>query len=115
MQTPNELLPDGLQMDLLWTNANINNSFGAQTISLDFSKYEKIMIISATYGKIIGTNMGYKNIDFDINGLFNGSTPNIRCCRTVNYNDNSITFGSGYADSNEHTFYAIPYKIYGIK
>lgn len=35
----------GIQMSLLWTNPNPSSSFSAQTVSLDLSRYDAVMVV----------------------------------------------------------------------
>lgn len=114
MQTPNELMPDGLQMDLLWTNASPTSGFAPQTISLDLSKY-KAVVISAI---ATTTNVNYYDNFLYINGSFKRLTvPDDALVFRVGVTASEIgvTFGHGYRNSSEDDACCIPSYIYGVK
>lgn len=119
------LTPD-IKMDLLWENANPTSAFAPQTISLDFSNYnllliETIAFISrpnSTFNSLIIKNNQQKIIAID-----QSSDANVYISyRYATFNDTSITFGAnGWFSSNDnHGDYDqghdqnVPYRIYGI-
>ena len=121
MQTPNELLPDGLQMDLLWTNASLTSAFNAQTISLDFSKYKAIILVTkyGTYHDWYYTDIiTEKEKEILIQGLFNSEDGR----RLVVLYNNKLQIGGGeYRSTYTSVYdkqsddYIIPYRIYGVR
>lgn len=104
----------GLKLDLLWENASPTSAFGQQTISLDFSHYELILIyfnfskndhtkISAL-AKMLGT---YSAIDKSGDNIV-GRTFEIRI-------NNIIYFDPAMYGYNTNNDYLIPSEIYGVK
>ena len=91
---------------LLWTNPNPTASFPPQTIPLDLSSYDMIMIISDT-----STTM------MSINGVayIYGNLPALPRSRQINASINTVIFGSGYQVNTEDNGAAVPINIYGIK
>lgn len=104
---------------LLWTNSSPSSTFANQTISLDLSEYNYI-IISAIDTDDIETEkyslikVGSQN---NIIGLKHRTAVDIRV-RTVDVSTESVVFGTGKDVSGGVTNgnkYAVPYHIYGIK
>lgn len=105
------------QWDLLWTNASPDSSFAAQTVSLDLSEYDVIMIALAQStspsGEYIYTEIAF--IDGKIHmlmGNFSGTTT--RRMATISstgiiFNVGEIPAGATYNDR------MIPLQIWGIK
>ena len=114
MQTPNELLPDGLQMDLLWKNASPTSGFALQTISLDLSKYKAVVIstIATT------TNVNYYDNFLYIDGRYKRLTvPDDTLLFRVGViaSEIGVSFGHGYRNSSEDDTCCIPSYIYGVR
>lgn len=59
--------------------------------------------------------MGFKGLENNMGGTFNGSSKNIKSCRKFTFNNNGITFEDGYSDGEYNQQYSKPYKIYGIR
>lgn len=116
----------GLSMELLWENASPDSSFSGQTISVDLSGYDFLMIEFLTYVKtadyadyhgIVITRVGTKD---NVSGF--GETGSYFCFRGFSSNNSGITFETGrYADKYQDDELAssnnlyVPQKIYGIK
>ena len=114
MQTPNELFPNGMQMDLLWTNASPTSGFARQTINLDLSKYKAVVIgaIAST------TNVNYYDNFLYIDGHFKRLTiPDDALYFRVGVTASEIgvSFGHGYINSSEDDTCCIPSYIYGVR
>lgn len=111
------------QLELIWTNPNPNSDFGAQTISLNLSKYKQVLILASIgLGGYVG---GVKNIPSSgaVSGTFGGQPGTDGMYvgeRTYNVALTGVTFGQGiianftggYSYTNS---YYIPQKIYGLK
>lgn len=100
--------------ELLWTNPAPLTNFAAQTVSLDLSNYDAI-VIEVIYART------YPNINrttqiFPKNGesykLLNGAYgANESWTRTIKVDDSGVTISSVIQGDNGGT---IPYKIYGL-
>ena len=112
MQTPNELLPDGLQMDLLWTNASPTSSFGQQTLNLDFTKYDFVLVqfkASATASGLFHAFI--QKGTFIVNSSFDSLV-----YRYLTLSDTSIVFENAISQGTGTTNHlCIPYKVFGVK
>lgn len=120
VQSTEDIVP--ISMSLLWTNASPSSSFAAQTISLDLSDYDLILIVyniagtigkytSAIYEKAVTNNVmsGYYH-------YADNTTVFQHFERKFYISDSSIKFEKAYLQgTEEQNFAAIPYKIYGIK
>ena len=107
------------KMDLLWENASPSSSFAAQTVSIDLTKYSKVVMQA-----IEGT--GYSNINNYL-ALTDGSTIIMQNSfgknryRYVTVSSSGIGFDDGkiynsYASSaTTDNSVIVPSKIYGIK
>lgn len=123
---------NGVQKKLLWTNASPTSSFAAQTISLDLSGYDMVLIVhlsnqtdgtfacvSDTLPKSIGVGKGhliYGGFIYNATVANRGSDGH----RGLTFSDAGIAFenavrtteGLGTAQNNA---LCVPYQIYGIK
>ena len=98
--------------ELLWTNPAPNNSFPAQTLSIDLSNYESIVIscidnsedFEAT-STIISKAKGGHAMAYNRTWAF---------YRNVTITDTSITFGIGHGNNGDNASRCIPTKIYGV-
>lgn len=121
MQTPNELLPDGLQIDLLWTNASPTSEFAKQFIYIDTSRYTMLLIEISDDTTSLNFNttlvLPKKNIRFP---SFVMDTPTAWKRRDfVDFVD-KIQVGIGYKCSIngglvENNSVSIPLNIWGIR
>lgn len=116
----------GGEPELLWTNSNPTASFSAQTVSLDFSKYDSVIISARLY---LGYDYGNNTINTTV--ITKGTTTELQASsgkrwahRGVTVSDTSIAFEGGYGgyysnNSGSWTYgadngYCIPYQIYGL-
>ena len=109
----------GINMDLLWTNANIYGAFSAQTISLDTTGYKFfIEVFYGWEGQL--TWVVSKLLQRGSNWVEHVRETSSR--RQITINDDSIVFGdcyryltygntTGTVENSNH----VPYKIYGVK
>lgn len=102
---------------LLWANSSSDN-FPAQTISLDLTKYDGVIVYSKLTASTtpIPTNTSQNYISKDgveywISMPY-ATTMNVR--RSVTVTDTGVTFGNGIQDaSTGKPNFAVPYLIYG--
>ena len=114
-----------LKMDLLWTNASPTSAFAPQTIDLNFSGYDYLIINfnvvsqSSLYDPIPNQIYMCKNEQ----GAYRINTShNVFTTRSFIITSNGIIFNSGgfFSAYNSTTITEdnnvnIPYKIYGVK
>lgn len=117
----------GIQMELIWTNASPTSSFAAQTVSLDLSKYDMVLIItrSSTGNAISKTHICKKGCTERL-VMFeeietSGKNVYIRG-RQVTISETGVVIGSGTNRNITGTSlssggdgFVIPLTIYGIK
>lgn len=110
----------GINLDLLWTNANPYSSFPEQTISLDLSKYKVIVISVCDYGADvtrrdnIQTTFILKNVSSHLFSTY--LNQDIGSIRYVLASENNISFSNALdAKGNSNNLTTIPQKIWGIK
>ena len=120
MQTPNELLPDGLQMDLLWTNASPTSAFASQSIYMDTSRYKMLFIEIAydTLNRNFNTVLVIPRKYIRITSLVMG-TPSEWERRDFTCEDDKVIVSTAYKSENgsygENNSVSIPLNIWGIK
>lgn len=111
----------GATFDLLWTNTNIHAAFPAQTISLDLSNYDAVLIkltVNNT-SQYESTTVEATAICFkgkaaaSFNGIVNNQTFNME--RVAIVSNSGIEFSTGYANAVAGDQYAVPLQIWGIK
>lgn len=104
------------KLTLLWTNANPNSSFEAQTISLDLSSYKYIAVV-------VNTDTGEISFPRSTSIIPVGQYNNCRIIGTLTtyYRDVAATIaGVSFSTASNPSVSSnnnkcIPYKIYGIK
>lgn len=111
----------GIEMDLVWTNPSPGNAFAAQTVSLNLSKYQAILIRTLWYASSDASVRTYSNL-FLPNGKFNinvGKEVNTQrpldiSSTGVVFQDCSkyMTYGNSTGTVDNNTL--VPYQIYGI-
>ena len=102
----------------LWTNANLANSFSAQTLSIDLSGYEGVEIL---YYVDASTNV-YQNTGTILKGCNSAmwyvtATSGHRLHRVFTVTDDGVEFGTAtnYSGGATADKICIPYIIYGVK
>lgn len=107
----------GMKMDLLWTNPSPTSSFASQTVSIDFSDYDNILLVSYVFAD--GSTLYYQT---DILNkvqthyiLTASNRSSVITRRINNFDDSSITFDQGYVGTSANNATFIPTQIYGIK
>ena len=115
------ILPAALTVDTLWTNANPSSAFAAQTLTIDLTGYEMILVNykwAATSTTELFTVISYNEIG---EGATVAAIYNARSYREFQvvvtglqiadcYHSDTVT-GTMAVNNN----YMVPYKIYGIK
>ena len=111
------IVKSGATFDLLWTNPSPTSNFSAQTVSLDLSAYDAVMIVFLAnttdldrQASMIVLKNGYQHILF----MMYLSGTNFRT-RYATASDTGVTFSNGYNNATAGAGNNIPYKIYGIK
>lgn len=102
----------GFTRDLLWTNPAPTTAFGAQTVAVDISDYDTLLIQyqRSTTMDQYGINIalkGFKCCYYDVGTIFRLAEPKS--------DGTGIIFDQGYTGNAVSNTSAIPYKIYGIK
>ena len=102
----------------LWTNANLANSFSAQTLSIDLSGYDGVEIL---YYVDASTNV-YQNTGTILKGCNSAmwyvtATSGHRLHRVFTVTDDGVEFGiaTNYSGGATADKICIPYIIYGVK
>ena len=114
------ILPAGVTLDLLWTNANPASAFSAQTISVDLTDYN-ILVLTCDV-----SNVFHKHIDFllikDLHEYSLAGSLDVNFRRIIsNITDSGIAFDDAgrYATyggtATTDNILMIPYKLYGLK
>lgn len=105
----------GFELDLLWTNASPSTAFAAQTLTIDFTDYSEIIVVTevATSDGNHFSNLMIKNVVTTLisSNYQSAAFPRLNC----SFNDSSITFGQSYRGGNANNDSCIPIYIYGIK
>lgn len=121
--------PDtGLSMTLLWENASPTSNFASQTISMDLSEYDAIMLLTRRSTSVhdIGFGisvLGHRGFAQNLALYTEVSAGVFICGREFTPSASGIVIGGGVykfsnlamSACNFDDAYAIPYRIYGIK
>lgn len=117
---------DKLQPKLLWTNSKPSVAFAAQTVNLDLSNYDKVIIEFAGSKDTASSRcqytlkVGQNNLCYGMANLAAGGSASYTCTRFVNVTTSSVVFPAcTYKAFNASTAttnndYFIPLRIYGI-
>ena len=104
----------GTRMKLLWTNASPTSAFAAQTVSLNLSDYDYVIIDTVANVETWNITQSFvfagnkdANILIPANGLLHN--------RTIHTNNNGIQFDSGNAGQSANNLSCVPIRICGIK
>lgn len=108
---------------VLWTNPNPTSNFSAQTVSIDLSGYEAIIIGGKGYLSNLYEEYAYLTKDTNNKyyafGLENSSTHVFGGGvggRNITISNSGITFSTGYrANGVAGAEFGVPLHIYGIK
>lgn len=115
----------GMKMDLLWTNPSPTSAFAAQTVSLDLSEYDLVLVYICASNQTTGgtlllkvdDNIGFSQVRYN-NGT--GAGDYGICNRFVKALTTGVVFSTGYwqtsmGSMSQYDALSIPQKIYGIK
>lgn len=103
--------------DLLWTNPSPTSNFNAQTVSLDLSDYDYVLIeskrgLNDTVKSISLAQKGtYANIAANTNTSMSGAQ--YPCGRTVYASNTGVQFSNGLAYGAQVNYVCIPTRIWG--
>lgn len=112
---------------LLWENASPDSSFAAQTVSVDLSGYDAVMVIfncDTSSGSVIYqaymsniTPVGKRGVSLHIITIVGGGWPGgaYDSYRTYDVTASGIAFDDCYERGGKHNGTQIPVYIYGIK
>lgn len=107
------LFPTG-KFDLLWTNSAPTSAFSPQTLSIDFSKYNHILVICKV---IANQDMRFANymIKGQVTTLMSFNQNASGCFQRLEcvFTDTQITFGTAYRSGSANNDSTIPLLIYG--
>ena len=104
-------------MDLLWENASPTSDFAPQTISLDLSNYDAVLIDFAfNNGNYIAqSNMSFTEVGRGGQGLYLWADTSKVYHRSFTTSETGVAFTKGWAAGSEGAGTVVPIKIYGIK
>lgn len=116
-----EITPENigaLSMELLWENASPTSKFTPQTVYLDLSKYDYLVIVVRGHGGAVNESSNYVR-RADGNLVILHYTSNANMHRLVHCYSDRLEFEDGNTWSNTVTQVdnsrCVPYLIYGIK
>ena len=127
LQGPAGPVGEGSIIELLWENAQAGSEFIPQTIALDLSETDLIILelrpttaANTRYSSVL--SVGTTSIVFAYMNLQSNTSDMQLACRTATISTTGVTFASGYKryninyqNSEATNTYAIPTRIYGIK
>lgn len=114
-----------MRMELLWENASPTSAFASQTINLDLSEYDAVMVTSYVADSIKLREFAFSEITPDVNNgfllssVYGTSSKIYGLYRILYVHTTGVLIGDAYttnpsADSKS-TSAQIPFQIYGIK
>lgn len=103
------------EWDLLWTNASPTSDFAAQTLTLDLSGYDAVLIETlvsgtANYGSSAIIRKGWSAVMAE-----KSATTGSVFGRQATVTASGVQFGTGYENATAYAGRMIPQRIYGIK
>lgn len=102
---------------LLWTNPYPTADFSAQTINLDLSGYEAVIIQFSGYNRGLNASKVYLSKDENLSyfgaGFIDGQNGHGRNITSIN--DNGISFSDERYGTYVSNGFVAPYKIWGLK
>ena len=107
----------GIQSSLLWTNSDATQSFSAQTIPLNLTDFDAVLVgfcVNTSYSTRVSSQIVLKNgHESDLSNVLTGGTT-VRN-RGVTVSDSGVTFSAGYQNGSSNNTASIPRWIWGIK
>lgn len=104
----------GIRITPLWENDAPTSNFGAQTVEMNLSGYDAVMVHFRITTSSDGSwlQVGLMSHSGNWGGAFRGQTYTYH--REFNLASDGVTFAAGYRDSTSGAGYAIPVAVYGI-
>lgn len=105
---------------LLWKNASPGSNFGAQTLPLDTTGYQMILIVNRTRKIFLIPKEDGFSVSFEMTESYPEYYSNYNAHRDITVNDDSIVFGRGWyqlgtSEQPDKNDKLVPLFIYGIK
>ena len=104
-----------ITMEHIWTNPSPTSNFAAQTVPLDLSGFDAVMVVMKLKKDLIYVSWNFGFIGDTIIMSIKDNVKGTMYGRTAEINAQGIVFGTGYSASTSSNEYGIPAKIYGIK
>lgn len=107
---------DAKGLTLLWTNESPTSSYGANSVPLNLTNYDAVLIVgraSTTVGEL-STHIVLKNSTNHVI-FMRTSSASTTLVRAVSCNDSGVTFQGGVSGTTSSNTSMIPVNIYGIK
>lgn len=112
----------GIDMDLLWENADPTSAFTAQTISLDLSGYQSVIIkfildnAYSSYSNVVTYTLGMVDTYSGIVLMSLTTSGSSReHYRQYTISSSGVAFLGGYRSSDARNSVFVPIEIYGIR
>lgn len=100
---------------LLWTNPSIHADFNPQTVTLDLTSYDGVIIEFNTDGTAGAVGTIVKSGKTSIGAGFTSIHKELSYSRNYVVSNSGVVFDNGYSNSNLSPGHCIPIKIYGYK
>lgn len=108
---------DSYGMVKLWENPSRTSSFAAQTISLDLSGYDEVLIYSCLEASRFNDHMVVSRCLVGERALahFTWGDDDVSLHRLAKTSESGIEFGEAYNGGKKDNASLMPYRIYGLK
>lgn len=105
----------GIQIESVWDNPAPTSNFAAQTVEVDLTDYDAVLIKSrnTTSGEF-SNNLCMKDEATTLFGA-NAASTEYRYKRVATVNDSGVAFGNGFRGTASSAGYLIPQKIFGVR
>lgn len=106
-----------LSIDLLWTNASPSSSFGSQTIVVDSTGYDWLIVLAVpNLAGYAPYNHNALILKKGVNFEYSYSNNSVRVTRQISsVTDSGIYWGDGYINGGGNPGAFVPEYIYGVK
>ena len=107
--------------ELLWTNSSPVASFAAQTVELDLSNYDAVVVTATATTSAAEAEYGQKCTRFLLIGSgdylesYGGTSGIVISIKPVLATTSGVEFGATNYNGSTNNGRVIPYQIYGIK
>jgi len=101
-----------IRWELLWTNDSPSSNFGAQTIQLDLSKYQMVMMEYKMYSTAVNCVIGMVGSQWTLIVCSNSSV-NRTGYRNANVTTSGIEFTTAKYNNSVDNQYCVPWRIWG--